>query len=216
MSVVERLIIFTRYPEPGRVKTRLIPALGAVESATVYRQMVEHTLVQAQKLQFVRPLCVEIRFTGGNRDLMRRWLGTDLMYTVQGEGDLGERMGRSLQSGFNSGATSVVLIGTDCPQLDGTILEQAFQLLQNQDLVLGPALDGGYYLIGLRRYVPELFQDIAWSTSQVLAQTQDIAQGLGLAIADLPPLSDIDQPEDLVIWEQVKQQSWPTSKFPSL
>ncbi|MBW4518550.1 MAG: TIGR04283 family arsenosugar biosynthesis glycosyltransferase [Scytolyngbya sp. HA4215-MV1] len=195
-----RLIIFARYPEPGQAKTRLIPALGAEGAAVLYRQMAEHLLVQVQTLQFAYPACVEVRFAGGNRDLMQRWLGKDLMYTVQGEGDLGDRMARSFQSAFHSGVHHAVTIGTDCPGLNAESMAQAFRALDQHDLVLGPAIDGGYYLIGLRRFIPELFQGIAWSTAAVLQQTVAIAQSLNLSIAYLPPLSDVDRPEDLAVW----------------
>ncbi|NJP11900.1 MAG: glycosyltransferase [Leptolyngbyaceae cyanobacterium RU_5_1] len=186
-------------------KTRLIPALGADGAADLHRQMAEHTLVQVQKLQLKYPVGVEVRFVGGNHDLMRCWLGRDLGYVLQGDGDLGARMARSLQPAFSAGVTQIVIIGTDCPQLDAVLLEQAFEALHQRDLVLGPATDGGYYLIGVRRFVPELFAGIAWSTPDVLQQTVAIAQKLGLAIAYLSTLSDIDYPEDLPIWEQIKQ-----------
>lgn len=197
--MVERLIVFTRYPEPGKVKTRLIPALGPVGAAEFYRQMAEHTLAQAKQLQGQRSLQVEIRFVGGSYEFMQDWLGKALIYTAQGEGDLGERMTRSLQSAFDGGIQRAVIIGTDCLELDAQVLEAAFQSLEQYDLVLGPAKDGGYYLVGLRQPVPELFRRIAWSTSAVLQQTITIAQKLGLAIVYLPTLSDIDNPEDLEV-----------------
>lgn len=195
--MVERLIIFARYPEPGKVKTRLIPALGPAGAANFYHQMAEQTLAQARLLQGQRSLQMEVRFVGGSYQLMQDWLGRNLIYTAQGDGDLGERMGRSLQSAFDAGIQRAVIIGTDCPDLDAQFMTQAFQSLEQHDLVLGPATDGGYYLIGLRRPIPELFAGIVWSTSVVLQQTVEIAQELGLAIAYLPTLSDIDHPEDL-------------------
>ncbi len=200
---IDRLIIFTRYPEPGKAKTRLIPALGAEGAADLHRQMANHTLVQVQALQFQHPLCVEVRFAGGNRDLMQRWLGTDLMCTVQGEGDLGDRMARSFQSAFNAGVDRALTIGTDCPDLNAALLDQAFCQLQHHDLVLGPASDGGYYLIGLRRLIPQLFIGIEWSTAMVLERTLAIAAELNLSVALLPVLSDVDYPADLEIWERV-------------
>lgn len=198
----DRLIIFTRYPEPGKAKTRLIPALGAEGAAHLHRHMAEHCLQQARSLQSVRPIELEIRFAGGTPAQMTTWLGADLSYQPQGEGDLGDRMARAFQTGFDAGRKSIVLIGTDCPDLDTYLLEQAFRELQQHDLVLGRATDGGYYLIGLRHPVPELFQGIRWSTSEVLAQTVEIAERLGLTIAYLPMLSDVDRPEDLPIWEK--------------
>ena len=204
MASIDRLIIFTRYPETGKAKTRLIPALGAEGAAALHRRMADHTLVQVQALQFQHPLCVEVRFSGGDRDLMQRWLGTDLMYTVQGEGDLGDRMGRSFQSAFDASVDRAVIIGTDCPDLNATLLDQAFRELQHHDLVLGPASDGGYYLIGLRRLIPQLFIGMEWSTATVLERTLEIAAELNLSVALLPVLSDVDYPADLEIWERYR------------
>lgn len=200
--MTDRLIIFTRYPEPGKAKTRLIPALGAEGAAHLHQQMAEHTLQQARSLQSLRPIEIEIRFAGGTTANMTTWLGADLSYQPQGEGDLGDRMARAFQAGFEDSCASIVLIGTDCPDLDVDLLDQAFRELQQHDLVLGSAADGGYYLIGLRSAAPKLFQAVPWSTSEVLQQTVTIAQQLGLTIAYLPMLSDIDRPEDLPIWEK--------------
>lgn len=207
MAVRERLIIFTRYPEPGKTKTRLFPALGPERAAILQQRMTEHTLAQVQLLQSTLPVSVEVRFTGGNRRRMRSWLGPKLTYQAQGKGDLGQRMARAFQAAFRAGMQRVVIVGIDCPELDGVILGKAFQELQQHDLVLGPATDGGYYLIGLRRLVPQLFQDIAWSTDRVWEQTIAIARQQKLSVGSLPPLDDVDRPEDLVIWERVSQSS---------
>ncbi|HEY9857993.1 MAG TPA: TIGR04283 family arsenosugar biosynthesis glycosyltransferase [Candidatus Obscuribacterales bacterium] len=206
-AVRERLIIFTRYPEPGKTKTRLIPALGPEKAAILQQQMTEHTLAQAQLLQANSAIALEVRFTGGNGYLMRSWLGPDLAYRSQGGGDLGQRMAQAFQSAFRAGMQRVVIVGIDCPDLDTVILGKAFQELQQHDLVLGPATDGGYYLIGLRRFVPQLFQDITWSSDRVWQQTIAIAQQHNLSVGSLPPLEDIDRPEDLAIWERVSQSS---------
>src|SRR6476469_1715021 len=204
-AVRERLIIFTRYPEPGKTKTRLIPALGPETAAVLQQRMTEHTWAQAQLLQKNLPVDLEIRFTGGNRQLMRSWLGRGLTYQAQASGDLGRRMAQAFEAAFQAGSQRVVIVGIDCPDLDATLLSKAFEELQQHDLVLGPATDGGYYLIGLRRFVPALFQGIAWSTDRVWAQTIAIAQQHHLSVGALPPLDDIDRPEDLAIWERVSQ-----------
>lgn len=199
----ERLIIFTRYPEPGKTKTRLIPALGAHKAATLQREMTEHTLSQSKKLQSHYPISVEVRFAGGTVGLMTHWLGSDIIYKSQGEGDLGARMARSLSWAFQEGIECAVIIGTDCPELNANLIAKAFHYLHlTHDLVLGPAIDGGYYLIGLRYLIPELFININWGTAEVLQQTVKIAQQLNLSIAYLPQLADVDRPEDLPIWEQ--------------
>ncbi len=199
----QHLIIFTRYPEPGKTKTRLIPALGDVGAADLQRQMTEYTIFGVKELQRKTALSTEVRFAGGNLQLMQDWLGSELVYHSQGEGDLGERLVRSLFDAFQSGAEQVVIIGTDCPGVNSQILKTAFEQMQTFELVLGPAIDGGYYLIGLRHLVPELFVNIEWGTSQVLQQTVEIARKLNLSHVYLPPLADVDRPEDLPIWEQV-------------
>ena len=194
----ECLIIFTRYPEPGKTKTRLIPALGAEGAATLQRQMTEHTLAQVKELQAKRLVSVEVYFVGGNQQLMQSWLGTSVIYRQQGDGDLGRRMAIAFQTALEAGKQRVVVIGTDCPDLKAELMVKAFHALEQHDLVLGPAQDGGYYLIGLCRLIPELFTGIRWSTAEVLQQTMSIAQRLELAVAYLPRLSDVDRPEDLV------------------
>ncbi|MFN6518104.1 MAG: TIGR04282 family arsenosugar biosynthesis glycosyltransferase [Nostoc sp. CreGUA01] len=201
-SPKQHLIIFTRYPEPGKTKTRLIPVLGSVGAANLQRQMTEHTIFNVKELQTVIDISVEVRFAGGNMELMQQWLGLDLVYQSQGEGDLGSRMARSLLQAFQSGAEKAIIIGTDCPGLNAQILATAFEKLHTFDLVLGPALDGGYYLIGLRQTIPELFANIEWGTAQVFQKTVEIAQKFNLSQINLIKLADVDRPEDLSIWEQ--------------
>lgn len=194
------LLVFTRYPEPGKTKTRLIPALGAAGAAIVQRQMTEHTAAQ---IRAVAPLpTLEIRYTGGDCAIMEQWLGADLNYQSQGEGDLGDRLSRAFQAAFEQGATRVIAIGIDCPDLDTARLQLAFQLLHSHDTVLGPAVDGGYYLIGLSQFVPDLFVGIAWGTETVLQQTVAIANHLHYSIAYLDLLADVDRPEDLPLWQR--------------
>lgn len=190
----ELLIIFSRYPIAGQAKTRLIPALGAEGAAQLQRQMTVQTLSMAQHCQV--PL--QIRFCGGSQPQMQDWLGAEFDYQMQGEGDLGDRMARSFEAGFGAGYDRIVIIGTDCPQIDPDLIREALSELQQKDLVLGVATDGGYYLIGLSRMIPAIFQDITWSTELVLMQTLAIADRLSVSYHLLRMLSDIDRPEDLV------------------
>lgn len=202
-----QLVIFTRYPQPGRTKTRLIPALGAEGAAQVQRQMAEHTLRQVRVLQQRHPVQVTLAFTGSDRPTMASWLGPEWAYACQGEGDLGDRLIAAMQSAFATGATRLVIIGIDCPDLDAGILHTAFAQLAQADLVLGPATDGGYYLIGLRSPWPQLFQSIPWSTEMVYQETLAIAHRLGLTVQSLPRLSDVDYPHDLAHWHRVQHQT---------
>ncbi|MDF5720593.1 MAG: TIGR04282 family arsenosugar biosynthesis glycosyltransferase [Rhizonema sp. PD37] len=199
----QHLIIFTRYPEAGKTKTRMIPALGTKGAADLHRQMTEHTLTQVKQLQS-NAISFEVRFAGGDLQLMQGWLGSDSIYQSQGDGDLGQRMARSLFSAFQSGAEQAVIIGTDCPDVNADILAEAFAKLHHYNLVLGPAMDGGYYLVGLQYPIPELFIDIDWGTAKVLQQTVEVAENLNLSVAYLPYLADIDRPEDLPIWEKYR------------
>ncbi len=203
----KRLIIFTRYPEPGKTKTRMIEALGAVGAANLQRQMTEYTLAQAQLLQCFFPVSLEVRFIGGNQQLMQKWLGGDIDCLHQGEGDLGQKMANSLLLAFQNQIKSVAVIGSDCPSLTPQLIAQAFQQLHlGSDLVLGSALDGGYYLIALGRFIPELFTGISWGSDRVFQQTVAIAQKLNLTTSYLPPLADVDRPEDLPLWEQRQKE----------
>jgi len=197
-----RLIIFTRYPEPGKTKTRLIPALGPEGAADLHRRMSEQTMNWARHLQNHSSISIEVRYEGGNESLFRQWLGPDLFYQAQGEGDLGERMARAFAQAFESGMERVILVGTDIPGLNEGRVQKAFEKLQDHELVLGPAKDGGYYLIGLCWPMPLLFRGVAWGTSDVFSQTLKLAQDLNLKVYLLEPLQDVDGPEDLPVWEK--------------
>ena len=204
---VECLIIFTRYPIPGKTKTRLIPALGAVGAANLHRELTEQTLTQARHLNTAEAIAVEVHVAGGEEHPdLAKWLGADLVYQLQGNGDLGDRMALSIDLALRAGRERVIIIGTDCPGLNADLLKSAFQTLHSHDLVLGPAIDGGYYLIGLRRFIPELFVGISWGTAEVLQQTVNIANKLGVSVGYLPPLADIDRPEDLPVWERIRDE----------
>jgi len=201
-SVSERLIIFTRYPEPGTTKTRLIPVLGPEGSAALQRRLTTRVAATARRLMQARNLATEIRHEGGSAALLRQWLGEEFDYRPQDEGHLGQRMARCLAGAFASGAERAVLIGADIPGITAAHLKRAFEILQEHDLVFGPAQDGGYYLIGARaaRFAKEpsyLGPGIAWSSPQVLARTLEEVRALGLSFSLLETLADIDDPEDL-------------------
>ncbi|MFH1021238.1 MAG: TIGR04282 family arsenosugar biosynthesis glycosyltransferase [Pseudomonadota bacterium] len=192
-----RLILFTRYPEPGRTKTRLIPALGAQGAAALQRRMSEAIVSQMTQFAAQYPVRLEIRYADGNQQAMAAWLSSDTPCLSQGEGDLGARLRRAFAQAFAQGCRQVVVIGADCPGLTPALFAQAFAALENQELVLGPAMDGGYYLIGLSQPTPDLFSDIPWGSGEVLTATLKQAQTLNLSTHFLEPLADVDRPEDL-------------------
>jgi rSAM/selenodomain-associated transferase 2/rSAM/selenodomain-associated transferase 1 len=203
----ERLIIFTRYPEPGKTKTRLIPVLGERGAADLQRRMTEHIVSAARGLLPSDSMSMDIHFDGGHETLMQSWLGPDLSYRPQARGNIGQRMRLALDVAFGSGADRAVVIGTDVPGISKNIIRNAFERLQRHDLVLGPARDGGYYLIGVPkgpwpRVAPILFENIAWGTEFVLSQTLAASQKMGLRHMLLETLNDVDRPEDLEIWHR--------------
>jgi rSAM/selenodomain-associated transferase 2/rSAM/selenodomain-associated transferase 1 len=206
----ERLIVFTRYPEAGKTKTRLIPSLGADGAAHLQRQMTEHVLSKIRRLAAMRRVSVEVYYEGGNEDLMKAWLGPLFAYRPQSQGDLAHRMSCAFEAAFASEIGTAVIIGSDIPGITTDILQQAFDILQHKDLVLGPANDGGYYLIGLQnasfhRAHPALFTDIPWGTDKVLGKSLNIAANYGLSFELLKELSDVDRPQDFCVWEKLSK-----------
>lgn len=193
----ELLIVFSRYPAPGTTKTRLSAVLGNAGAAEMQKKLTMLTLLHVRRLRHTRPVAVAICYAGGTREQITQWLGSDFVYRDQGNGDLGQRMQCAFDGAFREGYRRVVVIGTDCPDLCVSHLKQAFESLRCKDLVLGPATDGGYYLIGLRRPEESLFTHMPWGSASVLQKTLNIAQQKNLSIDLLETLRDIDRPEDL-------------------
>jgi hypothetical protein len=211
MTPRERLILFTRYPEPGTTKTRMIPCLGPQGAAELQRQMTVHVLSQATPLARLRKMELEVRYEGGSSQLMRTWLGDQTTFVHQGTGNIGERMARALLDAVTQGIDTAVLIGSDIPGISTTLLEDAFEKVNDRTVVLGPAKDGGYYLIGLSaqghlKAVPGIFEGMPWGTSDVLQETCGRLRRKGLTYCLLDFLDDIDRPEDLAIWERFRRR----------
>ncbi|MFQ5804984.1 MAG: TIGR04282 family arsenosugar biosynthesis glycosyltransferase [Phycisphaerae bacterium] len=202
----QRLVIFTRYPEAGKAKTRLIPMLGEAGAAKLQQDMTQHTLAWAERLKRSGEAMVEVRFEGGSEASMRSRFGYGFYYVPQGQGDLGARMARAAGEAFHGGADAVVMVGTDCPDITANLVRSAFEALRINDLVLGPAHDGGYYLIGLRRPIRSLFADTAWGTGRVLEETVGRATELGISYTLLQELRDVDRPEDLPVWQRAARR----------
>lgn len=201
-----RLIVFTRYPEIGKTKTRLIPLLGAEGAANLHRKMTEHTLSQVAASDS-NEIVVEIRFDGGDKELMKRWLGSRYRYSTQGGGDLGYRMLRAFEDAFKTGAANAVIIGTDIPDITGGDIQRAFDALQKKNMVLGPAEDGGYYLIGLQKAsllngIQRIFDGMEWGRRDVFHKTLTAAKEIGLEVSILDQRKDVDRPEDISVWNR--------------
>ncbi|MGM0427669.1 MAG: TIGR04283 family arsenosugar biosynthesis glycosyltransferase [Thermodesulfobacteriota bacterium] len=197
------ILILARYPGPGKAKTRLIPVLGPEGAARLHRRMTEHTVTVARATRKAAegeaPVDITVCYTGSSRKSFRAWLGTDLHYVPQSSGSLGGRMQKAFRMAFKSGSASALLVGSDVPGITPAILLQALEGLTHKDIALGPAADGGYYLIGMKVLHPSLFEAKEWGTDRVYAQTQQSIRDGGLTCADLPVLGDVDRPEDLAI-----------------
>lgn len=193
------LLVFARVPALGRVKSRLAAGVGAPAALAVYHELlaITNTAVVTAGV----PATVWLADTAGPEPTTaetREWAAHHAK--CQPEGDLGARMTTAFAAAFAAGAGRVAIIGTDCPGLRDTHLNEAFALLETNDLVLGPATDGGYYLLGLRQPQPELFLNKTWSTDSVLTDTLADAARLGLRAAFLPTLRDVDNADDLADW----------------
>ena len=210
MSYTNHLLIFARVPKVGNNKTRLIPALGAENAMLVYRNLADRTLIRARQLGSEKACHATVCFTGGTVGEAHAEFGDDLAYCEQIGSSLGDRMQHATKSSFDAGAKKVIVIGTDCPSLTSNDLKVAFEQLDKHDVVLGPAFDGGYYLIGLNANHAPLFEGVDWSTSVVFEQTLHKAHALRLSVHALRKLPDVDYPEDLLpLRRRVEQDHFP-------
>ncbi len=192
----EVVLVFQKNAILGQVKTRLAVGMGELPALDIYRHLIELTYSALEAV----PVSVWTYFSDFIPE--STYPTVEKSYVQQGQ-DLGERMANAFARTFESGRDKVVLIGTDCPTLKSQHLLQAFEALNHSDLVVGPASDGGYYLIGMNRSMDFLFEGITWSSELVLSQTLALAAAQGLQTSLLPVLEDIDTLED---WERYCSQ----------
>ncbi len=191
-----RLILFLKAPRLGFVKSRLAASIGETAALQAYQTLVDILIKRLSRLR-----AIELRFTPDDAIAeVGHWLVPGWTSAPQLDGDLGSRLNRAFNDAFQSDCNRVVVIGSDCPTVTPDDIESAWQALETHEVVLGPATDGGYWLIGSRRPQPELFRGIAWSTPQVLEQTLRRAESLGLTVHQLQERSDVDTASD---WESV-------------
>lgn len=193
MSTKEALIIFIRNPELGKVKTRLAQRLGDEKTLQIYEALLGHTRKIALRLNVSRWL-----FYSHFIDSKDNWSNEAFTKRLQIEGDLGQKIRSGFEQAFQE-HDKVLIIGSDCASLTAQIVQDGFDALDRDDFVLGPALDGGYYLLGMRQYTASLFEDIPWSTEEVAKLTLAKIEAMGASCHLLPALSDIDYAED---WEK--------------
>ena len=190
------VLVFQKNAILGKVKTRLAAGLGETQALEIYRQLLDKTYLALRNF----PVPIWTYFSDFIPENPAYPAGNRMVQVGQ---DLGERMKNAFAENFELGIEKVVLIGTDCPSLEGIHLSQAFEALDQYDLVIGPARDGGYYLIGMKRRADFLFEGITWSSELVLSQTLALAAEQGLQTSLLPVLEDIDTLED---WERYCSQ----------
>ncbi|MES2569882.1 MAG: TIGR04282 family arsenosugar biosynthesis glycosyltransferase [Verrucomicrobiota bacterium] len=199
------ILIFVKYPEPGRVKTRLAATLGPVEATAIYRALVAEVCGRLPASD-----SLVVLFDPSEREMeVREWIGEYLppertvQFWPQGEGDLGARLTRAFESAFTHGFHKVAVIGSDCVEMDAAIFSEAWEALETLEGAIGPTEDGGYYLMALRHPAPLLFSGIEWSTEAVFQQTLQRAAEAGMHFHQLPRLRDVDTEED---WRQLRSR----------
>jgi rSAM/selenodomain-associated transferase 1 len=199
------LILFIKLPRPGYVKTRLQPELTPQQSVIIYRAMVEDTICRIGEIGFCD---IKIFFYPADAaHALKKWLGNRFKYIPQQGKDLGEKMHNAITLMLEENYNKVIVIGSDIPTLDSATITKAFSGLEDNDLVLGPCPDGGYYLIGMEQLHPELFQGISWSTEYVLVQTLQRVYTDKLKAIQIESKSDIDTYQDLYqFWNSLKKQ----------
>ncbi|MBC8001448.1 MAG: TIGR04282 family arsenosugar biosynthesis glycosyltransferase [Opitutaceae bacterium] len=196
--LASRLVVFVKAARPGFVKTRLARTLGDEAACVVYRELVAAVLGNITVIP-----SVELRFSPDDAmDVVESWAQPGWTMQPQGAGNLGERMHRAFIDHFENGAERVVIIGSDSPEISTTDISDAWDALVRRDVVLGPALDGGYWLIGLRRHRFELFDGISWSTESVLRETLARVDQMKLTFHLLRQLSDVDTQADVRAWRR--------------
>jgi len=192
---------FAKFPEPGKVKTRLARDIGPYAAADACRRIAEYVLKKTspddscyRRIIFYAPDAMRQQFS--------EWMPGEVLRAQKG-GDVGERMDNALREMFNMGAEKAIVVGSDIPGLHKGIIEQAFHELDNCDIVIGPAMDGGYYLIGMKSPHPEIFRNIAWGTEKVFSETVAIIEKTGLGYGVVATLFDVDDLNDFMRAEEL-------------
>ncbi len=186
------LIIFYRNPQLGKVKTRLAKTLGDEKALVIYLHLSSHTRAITENL-----MVDKVIYYSNFVDTEDAWTNSIFQKKVQTGNDLGEKMQNAFATEFNNGYEKIIVIGTDCLELTNGIIQQGFDCLKKYDAVIGPAKDGGYYLLGMKKLAPELFINKKWSSDTVASDTINDLTRLGHNFTQLPQLSDVDEEQDL-------------------
>lgn len=196
---MQKLIIFIKNPRLGLVKTRLAKSIGSQQALAIYKKLIAKTLKEADRLNCEKDIWFSDSDKVGEEVFVSRKSYT---LKVQKGANLGERMKHAFLESFRDGFKKVVIIGSDCPELKSSVIKKALEQLDTYDIVLGPAIDGGYYLLGMNSFYPKIFAGVNWSTSSVLNQTLKYINVSKLSYNLLEELSDIDTIEDLQVYRK--------------
>jgi rSAM/selenodomain-associated transferase 1 len=190
------LLFFVKYPEKGKVKSRLAAVIGDDSAVRLYKNLVTQMLSTLRKGTFPFYICF---FPKNTKKAIQDWLGCEYRYIPQNGRNLGERMKNSFVEAFKMGSKRAVLVGSDIPDLPLEFMEEAFISLKEEDAAIGPAYDGGYYLIGFKEktFSPQVFERMAWGTERVFEDTMKVLKNLNQRVHTLPYLRDIDTVDDL-------------------
>lgn len=206
MSPLPLVLLFARWPRKGLVKTRLAARLGEEGALEMHRAMLEDNRERLERLRHAGIAETRLLWADGpppGEDLRAR-LGAHPDEGLQEGADLGERLCGAIERGLAEGRPAVLVLGSDCPTLPEKRPGEALAALAEADLVFGPCPDGGYYLVGARRPVPEVFRDIPWGGEEVLARSLEAARAAGASVHLLPPHADVDRPADLLaLWTEL-------------
>lgn len=186
------LLIFVKNLLPGNVKTRLAETVGDAKARQTYRKLVDFTIGTAKEIHVKKQI-----WYSSFVDKDDGYTGADFEKKLQDGDDLGQRMWTAFRDGFEKGFKKIIIIGSDCPDITPEIIENGFAGLNHKDVVIGPSEDGGYYLIGSTKFIPEIFSTVPWSTEEVFSETVRILNEKNLVYFLLPTLNDIDTEEDL-------------------
>lgn len=201
------ILLFIKYPEPGKVKSRLARDLGEDITVELYKNFVLDILSSMREIEADLKICY---YPPDREERFAEWLGGDHNYIPQDGEDLGERMEKGLARAFSEGYRRAIIIGSDSPDLPGNIVDGGLLSLCSHDVVIGPTSDGGYYLIGFRKegFIPEVFRGIIWSSATVFKKTLDTIGKAGLKVFVLPEWRDVDTLDDLKDLIRRNRNTW--------
>ncbi len=200
MPYYKKLGIFVRSPVPGEVKTRLVPPLSPQQACDLYRAFLDDLFSRLSKIKKVD---VTVFYSGGNAEIFEDTLPKRFSIVPQEGASLGERILNAFRLLLGEEGAFAAIIGSDSPDIPMTYLKRAYLKLKHKDIVLGPALDGGYYLIAMKRVIPGLFGNIAWSEPTVLRDTLERIETEKLTFSMLPLWYDVDDPQSLSLLESI-------------